>query len=86
MVMMKRLFWFVLGVVAGIFGLRYAKNKARDAAEQLTVAQVASDIFDGAVKLVNQGIEIVRNLRDETQSEPSTTDSDVLVDKGRDKQ
>lgn len=84
--MMKRLFWFVLGVVAGIFGLRYAKNKARDAAEQLTVAQVASDIFDGAVKLVNQGIEIVRNLRDETQSEPSTTDSDVLVDKGRDKQ
>ena len=76
--MMKRLFWFVLGVVAGIFGLRYVKEKARDAADQLTPAQFASDILDGAVKLVNQGIEIVRNLRAD-DVEVSKSESDVLL-------
>jgi len=75
--MMKRLFWFVLGAASGIFGLRYVKEKARDAADQLTPTQIASDIFDGAVKLVNQGIEIVRNLRSD-DAETSTSDSDVL--------
>ena len=61
--MMKRLFWFVLGAFAGVFGVRYAKNKAREAAEQLTPAQIAADILEGAVKLAQQGMEIVRNLR-----------------------
>ena len=37
----------------------------------------SSDIFDGAVKLVNQGIEIVRNLRSD-DAETSTSESDVL--------
>ena len=76
--MMKRLFWFVLGAVAGIFGLRYVKEKARDAADQLSPEQIASDIFDGAVKLVNQGIEIVRNLRAD-DVEVSKSESDVLL-------
>jgi hypothetical protein len=82
--MMKRLFWFVLGAIAGIFGLRYAKNKARDAAEQMTPAQIASDIFDGAVKLVNQGIEIVRNLRSEGDFETSSSERDVLFNQDPD--
>lgn len=62
--MMKRLFWFVLGAFAGVFGVRYAKNKARAAADQLTPTQIAADLFEGATKLVKQGIDIVRNLRD----------------------
>ena len=61
--MMKRLFWFSMGVLAGIFGWRYTKEKARDAASRVTPAQVASDLYDGAVKLANQGVGIVRNLR-----------------------
>jgi hypothetical protein len=61
--MMKRLFWFSMGVLAGVFGWRYVKEKARDAASQITPAQVASDLYDGAVKLATQGAEIVRNLR-----------------------
>ena len=61
--MMKRLFWFSMGVLAGIFGWRYTKEKARDAASRITLAQVASDLYDGAVKLANQGVGIVRNLR-----------------------
>ena len=61
--MMKRLFWFSMGVLAGIFSWRYTKEKARDAASRITPAQVASDLYDGAVKLANQGVGIVRNLR-----------------------
>ena len=61
--MMKRLFWFSMGVLAGVFGWRYVKVKARDAASQITPAQVASDLYDSAVKLATQGVEIVRNLR-----------------------
>ena len=61
--MMKRLFCFSMGVMAGVFGWRYVKDKARDAASQITPAQVASDLYDGAVKLASQGAEIVRNLR-----------------------
>jgi hypothetical protein len=61
--MMKRLFWFSMGVLACVFGWRYVKEKARDAASQITPAQVASDLYDGAVKLATQGAEIVRNLR-----------------------
>lgn len=52
-----------MGVLAGIFGWRYTKEKARDAASRITPAQVASDLYDGAVKLANQGAGIVRNLR-----------------------
>ena len=65
--MMKRLFWFVLGAFAGVFGVRYAKNKARAAADQLTPALIAADLFEGATKLVKQGIDIVRNLRDDEE-------------------
>jgi len=61
--MMKRLFWFVLGAFAGVFGVRYGKDKARETAEQLTPGQSAADVLEGAVKLAQQGMEIVRNLR-----------------------
>jgi hypothetical protein len=66
--MIKRLFWFTLGMFAGIFGWRYAKEKAKDAASQITFAEVASDVLLGVVKLVNQGFEIIRNLRAEDSS------------------
>ena len=60
---MKRLIWFVIGAFAGVFGVRYAKNKAREAAEQLTPGQIAADVLEGAMKLAQQGMEMVRNLR-----------------------
>jgi len=66
--MFKRLFWFTLGMFAGVFGWRYAKEKAKDAASQITFAEVASDVVSGVVKLAIQGLEIVRNLRAEDSS------------------
>ena len=60
--MMKRLFWFVMGVLAGIFGLRYAKNKAKDATDEFSVADLATDIFGLLVKLVNYVVDLVREV------------------------
>lgn len=39
--MMRRMFWFASGAVAGILGLGYAKRTARAAAEELAPAAVA---------------------------------------------
>lgn len=66
--MIKRLFWFILGMFAGVVGWRYAKEKARDAASQITLTEVVSDICSGVAKLANQGYEMVRNLRAEDSS------------------
>ena len=60
--MFKRLFWFVLGVLAGIFGLRYAKNKAKDAADEFSATDLAADIFGLIVKLVNYVVDLVREV------------------------
>ena len=71
--MTKRLFWFVMGALAGIFGLRYMKEKAKQATSQLTPAQLANDLYDGVVKVAKQGIEILRNLsQGETSSRSGT--------------
>lgn len=58
--MFKRLFWFTLGVVAGIFGLRYAKDKARSAADDFSVGDLISDIFGLVVKFVTYVVEVIR--------------------------
>ena len=70
--MMKRLFWFVMGVLAGIFGLRYAKNKAKDAADEFNVADLATNIFGLLVKLVNYVVDLVREVlaKDDQTSTP----------------
>ncbi len=70
--MMKRLFWFVMGVLAGIFGLRYAKNKAKDAADEFNVVDLATDIFGLLVKLVNYVVDLVREVlaKDDQTSTP----------------
>jgi len=69
---MKRLFWFVMGVLAGIFGLRYAKNKAKDAADEFNVVDLATDIFGLLVKLVNYVVDLVREVlaKDDQTSMP----------------
>ena len=58
--MFKRLFWFTLGVVAGIFGLRYAKDKARNAADEFSVGDFVTDVFGLVVKFVTYVVDVVR--------------------------
>lgn len=69
--MMKRLFWFTMGVLAGILGLRYAKDKAKTAADDFRVADLAADVFGMIVKLVKYVIDLVREVvvkNDQTSS------------------
>jgi len=46
--MMRRLFWFVMGAIAGVTGVSYARRKAGEIAEKLTPAAV----FDALVEIV----------------------------------
>jgi len=57
--MFKRLFWFTLGVVAGIFGIRYVKEKAQNAADDFRVTDLAADVFGMIVKLVKYVIDLI---------------------------
>lgn len=77
--MRRRLFWFVLGVFGGVYGTRYVKNKAKSAANQLSPSQVASDIYDGAVRLFNQASEIVQNLRTNDTTVHQSNEGQVYI-------
>jgi len=78
---MKRMFWFIVGFVAGVFGSRYVKSKAKNAASQVSPSQVASDLYDGALWLVNQGIEFVNNLRRDDNEAEQSNEGQVYINR-----
>ena len=49
--MMKRLFWFLLGTIAGAYAVTMGKKKATEVAESLTPEAIAHSLFD-AVRAV----------------------------------
>lgn len=77
--MIKRLFWFVLGVVAGVAGVRYLKDKARRAADEFSLESVIEDLVDGATAAARQVSEIARNLVVKDDSRRPSRDADVFV-------
>lgn len=77
--MRRRLFWFVLGIFSGVYGTRYVKTKAKNAANQLSPSQVASDIYDGAVWLFNQAVEIIQNLRSDDTTVHQSNEGQVYI-------
>jgi hypothetical protein len=46
--MMRRLFWFLLGAIAGVVGVSWAKRKVVDFSEQVTLASVVTALVRGA--------------------------------------
>ena len=46
--MMRRLFWFLLGAIAGVVGVSWAKRKVVDFSQQVTLASVVSALVRGA--------------------------------------
>lgn len=56
--MMKRLFWFCLGVVTGATGLMWARRKAIAAAEKITPSAILSVLIDSAKTLVTRLIAL----------------------------
>jgi hypothetical protein len=54
--MMKRLFWFVAGAVAGAYAVTFGKKKATEVAESLTPEAIARSLFDGVRALIRRAI------------------------------
>lgn len=77
--MIKRLFWFAIGVVAGVAGVRYLKDKARRAADEFSVESVLEDLVEGATTAAKQVVEIVRNLVAKDDTRRPSHDADVFV-------
>ncbi len=58
-VMMRRFFWFMLGVVAGITGMKWMRRKAGEIAEHLTPAAVFETLVDLVKLIVRKVFELV---------------------------
>lgn len=58
--MMKRLFWFVLGVLAGVYAMSWGKKKATAVAESLTPEAIARSLFDAAKTAVRRAIALYK--------------------------
>ena len=59
--MMKRLFWFLVGAVAGAYAVLRGKKKATEVAESLTPEAIARSLFDAARALVRRAIALYKN-------------------------
>ena len=77
--MIKRMLWFVLGIVAGIAGWRYVKSKARDAKDGFSVEELIEDLLTWARDGAKQIEDIVRNLLAKDDVQRSSRDADVFV-------
>lgn len=49
---MRRMFWFVLGVISGVVGVLWVRRKAVAAAEKMTPSAILSVLIDSAKSLV----------------------------------
>lgn len=87
--MIKRLVWFVSGVVAGVAGFGVAKRKVRSVADDFAPAKVAQRLGDRVREAVDEGRRAMRakeaELRARSEGRATTLadhvepDTEVLV-------
>jgi hypothetical protein len=73
--MMRRLFWFLLGAIAGVVGVSWAKRKVVDFSEQVTLASVVSALVRGAQTAVASLIGYAQGFfstKESTDFDPDT--------------
>lgn len=58
--MMKRLFWFLLGTLAGAYAVTMGKKKATEVAESLTPEAIARSLFNAARAAVRRAIALFK--------------------------
>lgn len=56
--MFRRVFWFGLGVFAGVYGTAWVKRKATELGERITLASVIQAVTDVAKFLIDKLLEI----------------------------
>jgi len=59
--MIRRWWWFALGVALGVVGVLYLRRRGRDGG--VGTAPLVADLFDGAVRLVEKAGEVVGDRR-----------------------
>lgn len=55
---MRRMFWFVLGVITGVTGVLWVRRKAIEAAEKMTPSAILSVLIDSAKSLISRLIAL----------------------------
>ncbi|MCE2735289.1 MAG: hypothetical protein ACK45J_08510 [Acidimicrobiaceae bacterium] len=63
--MMKRLFWFVLGMCAGAYAVLWGKRKAAEVAESITPQAIIGVLLDAAKSLVRRLIALYNGASDD---------------------
>jgi hypothetical protein len=58
--MFRRMFWFGLGVVAGIYGTAWVKKKATEMGERLTLATVIEAVTDVSKFLIDKLLDLLK--------------------------
>jgi hypothetical protein len=56
--MFRRMFWFGLGVLAGVYGTAWMKRKAIEIGERVTLASVIQAVTDVAKFLIDKLLEL----------------------------
>jgi hypothetical protein len=56
--MFRRLFWFGLGVFAGVYGTAWLKRKAAEIGERLTLASAIQVVTDVSKFLIDKLLEL----------------------------
>jgi hypothetical protein len=72
--MFRRMFWFGLGVAAGVYGTAWMKRKAAEIGERLTLASVIQVVTDVSKFLIDKLLDLWKKDADvamTTQDSPS---------------
>jgi hypothetical protein len=56
--MFRRLFWFGLGILAGVYGTAWMKRKAAEIGERLTLASAIQVVTDVSKFLIDKLLEL----------------------------
>jgi hypothetical protein len=56
--MFRRLFWFGLGILAGVYGTAWMKRKAAEIGERLTLASALQVVTDVSKFLIDKLLEL----------------------------
>ena len=58
--MIRRIFWFVVGAVAGITGMSWLKKTMSSLADRMTPANIAEAAVHSLTAVLNKAIELIR--------------------------
>ena len=71
--MMRRLFWFVLGVVSGAYAVLWVRRKATVIGEKLTLSAILHAVLDAVKFLLDKLIELLKKDAEQRIETPASS-------------